>query len=69
LESLALGVPVVACENGTRPADVVTYPATDPERLAASVEHVIAHRAEVVATVGRFNVRDTLADEVALLTS
>jgi glycosyltransferase involved in cell wall biosynthesis len=25
LESLALGIPVVACENGTRPAGVLTY--------------------------------------------
>ncbi|MGQ0734886.1 MAG: glycosyltransferase family 4 protein [Acidobacteriota bacterium] len=69
LESLALGVPVVACENGTRPPAVITYPASDAEALAAAVEYVIDHRAEVVATMTRSDIPDTLAQEVALLTS
>lgn len=69
LESLALGIPVVACENGTRPAGVVTYPATDPEALAAAVDHVIGHRSDVVAALSNVSAPDTLADEVALLTS
>ena len=68
LESLALGIPVVGCENGTRPAGVVTYPATDADAMARSVESVIANRAEVVASLARFEVQDTVADEVALLT-
>src|SRR6185295_11894061 len=34
LESMALGIPVVACENGTRPAGVLTYPVTDSGALA-----------------------------------
>ena len=45
LESLALGVPVVACENGTRPTGVLTYTADDPEEMAAQIEHVIVNRA------------------------
>src|SRR5690606_5436791 len=45
LEALALGVPVVASENGTRPASVVTYKATDPDDLAAKVEGVLADEA------------------------
>lgn len=69
LESMALGVPVVACENGTRPAGVVTYPAEDPERMAAAIEHVIANRAEVVAAMGELDIQDTLTDEIRLLTS
>jgi CRISPR/Cas system-associated endonuclease Cas1 len=48
LEALTLGVPVVACENGTRPQGVITYPATDAAVLAQQVEHVLDHRAEVV---------------------
>ena len=68
LESLALGIPVVACENGTRPAGVITYPATDAEALARAVESVIARRAEVVASSARLEVPDTVADEVAVLT-
>ena len=69
LESLALGVPVVACDNGTRPPGVITYPPDDAERLAAAVEYVLAHRGEVIASIERLEVADTLSDEVALLTS
>ena len=69
LEALALRVPVVACENGTRPAGVLTYPAEDPERLAAGVEHVLDHRVDLVAGMQQLDVVDTLADEVALLTN
>lgn len=68
LESLALGVPVVACENGTRPAGVITYPAEDADRMAEAVEHVIQNRADVLAGMRDVEVRDTLTDEVALLT-
>lgn len=69
LESLALGVPVVACENGTRPAGVITYPARDADQMAAAVEHVLANRAAVAAALAAVDVRDTISDEVALLTS
>lgn len=68
LESLALGIPVVGCENGTRPAGVVTYPASDPEELARAVELVIARRSDIVASLNRIEVQDTVADEVAVLT-
>jgi glycosyltransferase involved in cell wall biosynthesis len=68
LEALVLGVPVVACENGTRPPGVVTYPAEDHEQMADLVEFVIANRAQVIAEMGRFDIPDTLADEIALLT-
>ena len=68
LEALALRVPVVACENGTRPAGVVTYPPTESAGLASAVGHVIAHRDEVVAAIPHFHVPDTVLDEVALLT-
>jgi glycosyltransferase involved in cell wall biosynthesis len=68
LEAMALGTPVVGSDNGTRPAGVVTYPAEDAAALAAAVEHVLAHRSEVVAAVGTSHIADTLSDEVALLT-
>jgi len=68
LESLALGVPVVACENGTRPPGVLTYTADNAGEMAAQIESVIANREKVVAAMGRFEVPDTLADEVAVLT-
>ena len=68
LEALALRIPVVACENGTRPSGVVTYGAEDADGLAASVEHVLNHRNDVVAGMRQLDVTDTLLDEVALLT-
>lgn len=69
LEALALGVPVVACDNGTRPDGVITYPADDPLKLAAAVEQVLARHGQAVATPGNVDVPDTVADEVALLTT
>jgi glycosyltransferase involved in cell wall biosynthesis len=69
LESLALNIPVVGCDNGTRPAGVVTYPAEDAQKMAAAVEHVIANRAQVLADMESFEVPDTLPDEVAVLTA
>jgi glycosyltransferase involved in cell wall biosynthesis len=69
LESLALRVPVVACDNGTRPAGVVTYPATDERAMAAAVAHVLQNHADIVNGLGRAELPDTLAPEVALLTA
>jgi glycosyltransferase involved in cell wall biosynthesis len=68
LESLALGVPVVACDNGTRPSGVITYPSDDSESLATALEYALAQRREVIAVAQDHNVADTLNDEVALLT-
>lgn len=68
MESIALCVPVVACENGTRPKGVVTYPAEDAAEMVAAVERVIDRRAEAIAAQAGLEVADTLADEVALLT-
>lgn len=43
LESLALGIPVVAAENGRRPAGVVTYRFADPDDLGAELRYVMNH--------------------------
>lgn len=67
LEALALGIPVVASENGTRPASVVTFTPADADDLAAKVAHVLDHEADVRAAVVRPAIRDTVADEAALL--
>ena len=69
MEALALRVPVVASENGTRPAGVLTYPAEDAQAMAQTVERVLADRAAVVAAMPAVTVRDTVTDEVALLTA
>jgi glycosyltransferase involved in cell wall biosynthesis len=68
LEAIALGVPVVGCDNGTRPKGVVLYPAEDAAAMAEAVEHVIVNRAATVDAQAGLDVGDTLADEVALLT-
>ena len=68
LEALALGVPVVACDNGTRPAGVVKYPSEDPAALADAVRSVL--RAPAVARRGlgaAADVPDTVRDEIELL--
>ena len=69
LEALSLGVPVVACENGNRPPGVVTYAARDVDGLAATLEDVLKRRSEIVERLERPEVRDTLAEEVELLTA
>jgi len=69
LESLALGIPVVGCENGTRPAGVLTYPPEDAAQLARLVTDTLANRASVVAGLARFPLPDTLPAEVQILTS
>jgi len=69
LEALALGVPVVAAENGTRPPGTITYTATDPEALADTVNRVLSHRAQVIADIPPVPVHDTLHEEAALLTA
>lgn len=69
LESLSLGTPVVAAENGSRPAGVITYPATDAEALGRILLDALARREAIAAALPRPPLRDTLADEVALLTT
>ena len=69
LESLALGVPVVACENGTRPAGVLTYEATRSDALADLVLQTLHDRENVKARLAQTPIPDTLSDEVRLLTT
>jgi glycosyltransferase involved in cell wall biosynthesis len=69
LEALALRVPVVAAENNTRPEGVITYPVEDVEALASTLEDVLIRRDEIAAAMQPPEIRDTLADEAALLTA
>jgi glycosyltransferase involved in cell wall biosynthesis len=69
LEAMSLGVPVVASENGTRPAGVITYSAPDARNLAEVLRDVLGRYEAVRSQVVRPAVRDTLSEEVALLTS
>ena len=47
LESLALGIPVIASENGRRPPGVITYPENDADKLYDQLRYVTEHYAEV----------------------
>jgi glycosyltransferase involved in cell wall biosynthesis len=67
LESLALGVPVVAAENGTRPAGTITYAPTNPDSMADAVDKVLSNRQAAVAAIPPVPVRDTLHEEASLL--
>jgi glycosyltransferase involved in cell wall biosynthesis len=69
MEALAFRVPVVATENHTRPAGVLTYAAEDAAGLASLLADVLSRREEIVAGLQPPEVRDTLADEAALLTA
>lgn len=51
LESLALGVPVVASENGRRPPGVVSYRDEDAVDLADKLHYVVQHFEEVKASL------------------
>jgi glycosyltransferase involved in cell wall biosynthesis len=68
LEALALGIPVVAAENGTRPAGVVTYTGDDPADLASKIRYALDGRDELVANMPRPEIEDTLGSELRILT-
>lgn len=67
LQALSLGVPVVASENGTRPASVLTYKGTDAGAMISRMESVFSDHTAALAAVVRPDVRDTVTEEVDLL--
>jgi glycosyltransferase involved in cell wall biosynthesis len=67
LESLTLGVPVVAAENGHRPPSVVTYPAMDAAAMCERVCDVLADPDRYRSAIVRPAIHDTVEDEAELL--
>ena len=61
LESLALGVPVVASENGRRPAGVVTYNDGDAADMCEKMNYATQRHAELKAVLGPETVDDSVA--------
>ncbi len=61
LESLSLGVPVIASDNGDRPAAVVTYREGDEADLRAKVDLVIAQYEKIKAQSQLEAVGDNIA--------
>jgi glycosyltransferase involved in cell wall biosynthesis len=68
LEALSLRVPVVAVQNHTRPAGVITYDPSDVEGLADALDDTLRRREQIAAALRPPDTRDTLAEEAALLT-
>ncbi len=67
LEALALGVPVVASENHRRPQSVITYNHEDIADMVQVLDEVLENLDNVKANVIKPEIRDTVADEVAVL--
>jgi glycosyltransferase involved in cell wall biosynthesis len=64
LESLTLGVPVVASDNGRRPAGVVTYRETDAADMTAKLAFVIDNRDEIKASLRQNKSEDKVGEKV-----
>jgi len=64
LESLALGVPVVASENGRRPKGVVTYNDTDAADMCAKLIYATQHIEEVKLGIPTQGSEDNASDNV-----
>jgi glycosyltransferase involved in cell wall biosynthesis len=69
LEALALGTMVVASENGSRPAGVVTYRDGEVADFVQKIRSVLDGNAPVngAASVRVTEMRDTLQEEIAVL--
>ncbi len=68
LEALALGVPVVASENHRRPPGCITYNHEDIADMVRVLDETIRNLPEVKKQVIKPEIRDTVAEEVAILT-
>lgn len=67
LEALSLGVPVVASENGSRPVSVITYDHESIDDMARVLKETIENLPQVKKGVVKPTIRDTVADELAVL--
>lgn len=69
LESLSLGIPVVASDNGNRPPGTYTYPVEDSDQLYRVLENVLVNGHDVSQTCSSKSIaeRDTVGEEADLL--
>jgi len=64
LESLTLGVPVVASDNGRRPAGVVTYRETDAADMSAKLAYAMGNLNQIKASLQPNEAEDKVAEKV-----
>jgi glycosyltransferase involved in cell wall biosynthesis len=69
LESLALGTPVVASDNGTRPPSCLLYEGGNLEDMLIQVRHVLQNREAVANDIIKPDETDTLKQEIDVLLS
>lgn len=67
LESLSLGIPVLAADNGTRPESTVLYKADDPDDLSKKLLAMLQDPTRQARMVKRPQIVDTAKTEVDLL--
>ncbi|MHB2155316.1 glycosyltransferase [Calditrichota bacterium GD2] len=67
LEALALKVPVVACDNGSRPAGTVTYENRNVDDMVEKLRYVLDNHAQVVRQIKPPEIKDTIIDEIRIL--
>jgi len=69
LESLTLGIPVVASDNGRRPAGVVTYRETDAGDMSVKLDYVMQNLNAIKASLKQNDSEDKVGEKVDWLVS
>ncbi|WP_456441589.1 glycosyltransferase [Caldithrix abyssi] len=67
LEALALKVPVVACDNGSRPPGTVTYENRNVADMVEKLRYVLDNHEQVVRQIKPPEIKDTIVDEIRIL--
>jgi len=67
LEALSLDVPVVACNNGSRPPGTITYENRNVDDMVEKIQYVLENYDEVVNNIVHPDIKDTIVDEIRIL--
>ena len=67
LEALALKVPVIASENGSRPPSTVTYENQNIDDMAEKILYVLDNHESVTQNIITPEIKDTIVDEIRVL--
>lgn len=67
MEALAFGVPVIACDNKTRPAEVILYKSCDHNDLSDKIVYALPRLKELKGTLSNITQRDAMAEELEFL--